>query len=132
MAPVIKSIEHMAIASTNTKSLAHWYVSTLGFRIVVDGGENGTYFVGPPEGAALVEIITATTAPRHERARNDPGWSHLAFTVTDFDQAIEDLTAKGVTFTNAPSMSGGGDRLAFFLDGDGNVLQIVSRPKPLA
>ena len=129
---MIRSIEHMAIAATDTAALARWYVDTLGFRIVVDGGESGTYFVGPPEGAALVEIIKASGSPRHERARNDPGWSHLAFTVTDFDTAIEDLTAKGVTFTNAPSMSGGGDRLAFFLDGDGNVLQIVSRPQPLA
>ena len=129
---MIKSIEHMAIAATDTKALARWYVDTLGFRIVVDGGPSGTYFVGPPEGAALVEIIKATAAPKHERARNDPGWSHLAFTVTDFDKAVEDLTAKGVTFTNAPSMSGGGDRLAFFLDGEGNVLQIVSRPQPLA
>ncbi len=128
---MIRSIEHMAIASPNTAALARWYVDVLGFRVVIDGGPSGTYFVGPPEGAALVEIIKATDAPRHERARNDPGWSHLAFTVSDFDKAVEELTAKGVTFTDAPSMSGGGDRLAFFLDGDGNVLQIVSRPQPL-
>ena len=122
----------MAIASPDTAALARWYVDVLGFRVVVDGGPSGsTYFVGPPDGAALVEIIKATDAPRHERARNDPGWSHLAFTVSDVDKAIEELTTKGVTFTNAPSMSGGGDRLAFFLDGDGNVLQIVSRPQPL-
>ena len=121
----------MAIAAVETGALAKWYVETLGFRVVVDGGENGTWFIGPPEGQALIEIIKATGAPRHERERNDPGWSHLAFTVTDFDKAVEDLTAKGVTFTNAPSMSGGGDRLAFFLDRDGNVLQIVSRPQPL-
>jgi catechol 2,3-dioxygenase-like lactoylglutathione lyase family enzyme len=129
---MIRSIEHMAIAAKQTGALAQWYIDTLGFRVVVDGGPTGTWFIGPPEGESLIEIIKATDAPPHERARNDPGWSHLAFTVEDFDKAIEDLTAKGVTFTNPPSMSGGGDRLAFFLDGDGNVLQIVSRPQPLA
>jgi catechol 2,3-dioxygenase-like lactoylglutathione lyase family enzyme len=122
----------MAIAAKDTAALARWYVDTLGFRIVVDGGAGGTYFVGPPEDAALIEIIKASDAPPHQRAQNDPGWSHLAFTVTDFDQVVTDLTAKNVTFTRAPSMSGGGDRLAFFLDGEGNVLQIVSRPQPLA
>src|SRR5687767_37452 len=128
---MIRAVEHMAIAAVETGALAKWYVETLGFRVVVDGGATGTWFIGPPEGQALIEIIKASDAPMHERARNDPGWSHLAFTVHDFDEAIEQLTAKGVTFTNAPSMSGGGDRLAFFLDGEGNVLQIVSRPQPL-
>ena len=128
---MIRSIEHMAIAAKETGALAQWYVDTLGFRVVVDGGPTGTWFIGPPEGQALIEIIKATDAPPHERERNDPGWSHLAFTVQDFDAAVKTLTDKGVTFTNAPSMSGGGDRLAFFLDRDGNVLQIVSRPKPL-
>jgi glyoxylase I family protein len=128
---MIRGVEHMAIAARETGALARWFVETLGFRVVVDGGDNGTWFIGPAEGQALIEIIKATDAPPHERARNDPGWSHLAFTVEDFDAAVKTLKEKGVTFTGDPSMSGGGDRLAFFLDRDGNVLQIVGRVKPL-
>jgi glyoxylase I family protein len=129
---MIRSLEHMAIATKETGALARWYVDTLGFRTVVDGGPTGTWFIGPPEGADLIEIIPASDASAQERARNDPGWSHLAFTVSDFEAVVEDLNAKGVVFTEVSSMQSSGSRLAFFLDRDGNVLQIVSRPKPLA
>ena len=121
----------MAIAANETGALARWYIDTLGFRAVVDGGPTGTWFIVPPEGGALIEIIAASDAPAQERARNDPGWSHLAFTVSDFDATVEDLKAKGVVFTDVSAMQASGSRLAFFLDRDGNVLQIVSRLKPL-
>src|SRR5438270_5059599 len=127
---MIRAIEHIAIAAKDTAALARWYCDTLGFHAVVDGGR-GTWFVGPPDGQALIEIVVATDAPRAERHRNDAGWSHLAFTVADFDATVEALRAKGVTFTGEPSGIPGQQRLAFFLDLEGNVLQIVDRPKPL-
>jgi catechol 2,3-dioxygenase-like lactoylglutathione lyase family enzyme len=128
---MIRAIEHIAIAAKETGALARWYCDTLGFRAVVDGGAHGTWFVGPPEGAALVEIVPATDAPRAERDRNDAGWSHLAFTVSDFDAVVGDLKARGVTFTTEPSGVPGERRLAFFLDLEGNTLQLVQRPQPL-
>ena len=127
---MIRSIEHVAIAARDTGALGRWYCDTLGFRAVVDGGRDGTWFVGPPEGAALVEIVRATPAPRAERDRNDAGWSHLAFTVSDFDAVVDSLKAKGVTFVGEPS-GPGERRLAFFLDLEGNVLQLVQRPRAL-
>ena len=127
---MIRSVEHMAIAAKDTAALARWYINTLGFRAVVEGGD-GTWFVGPPEGEAVIEIIRASEAQPTERARNDPGWSHLAFTVTDFDAVVAALRAKNVTFTGDVQGMPGAQRLAFFLDLDGNVLQIVDRPKPL-
>jgi glyoxylase I family protein len=128
---MIRSIEHIAIAAKDTAALARWYCDALGFRAVVDGGPGGTWFVGPPEGAAVVEIVPATAAPRAERDRNDVGWSHLAFTVSDFDDVVDRLRSRGVTFTGAPSGAPGERRLAFFLDLEGNVLQLVQRTQPL-
>jgi catechol 2,3-dioxygenase-like lactoylglutathione lyase family enzyme len=128
---VIRAIEHIAIAAADTAGLAKWYCDVLGFRVVVEGTPGGTWFVGPPEGAAVVEIVPATAAARAARERNDPGWSHLAFTVSDFDAVCAGLRARGVTFTGEPSGTPGGRRLAFFLDGEGNVLQLVQRPEPL-
>ena len=130
----IKSVEHMAIAAKDTAGLARWYCETLGFHPVVDGGPKGIWFVGPPEGQALVEIVPATDAQRVARHQNDPGWSHLAFTVTDFDDVVASLRAKGIEFTGNPASMGqpGERRIAFFPDLEGNVLQIVQRPQPLA
>jgi hypothetical protein len=45
----------MAIAAQDTAGLARWYVDTLGFQVVIDGGPKGIWFVGPPAGEALVE-----------------------------------------------------------------------------
>ena len=128
-----KSVEHMAIAAKDTAGLAKWYLDTLGFRTIVDGGPKGIWFVGPPEGEALIEIVPATEAQRVAREQNDPGWSHLAFTVTDFDDVVGMLRSKGIEFTgNAANMGKPGERrIAFFPDGEGNILQIVQRPQPL-
>jgi glyoxylase I family protein len=128
---MIRAIEHMAIAAKDTEGLARWYCDTLGFRVVVAGGSGTIWFVGPPEGEAVVEIVPAADAPRPDRGRNDAGWSHLAFTVSDFDAACADLRAKGVAFDGEPIGAPGERRLAFFFDLEGNVLQLVQRPRPL-
>lgn len=128
---MIRAIEHIAIAAKDTAALARWYCDTLGFRAVVEGGPQGTWFVGPPEGQALVEIVPATEQPRADRGRNDAGWSHLAFTVNDFDTVCDALRAKGVTFAGSPTGAPGERQLAFFYDLEGNVLQLVQRPQPL-
>ena len=98
---------------------------------MVDGGPGGTWFVGPPDGAAVVEIVPATAAPRAERERNDAGWSHLAFTVSDFDAVVESLRETGRDVHRRTQRRAGRRRLAFFLDLEGNVLQLVQRPQPL-
>ncbi len=131
---MIRSIEHIAIAAKDTAGLARWYVETLGMRVVVDGGPKGIWFVGPPEGEALVEIVPANESPRAEHTRDDAGLRHLAFTVIDFDAVCNALKAKGVRFVGNMSGTPGSSterRLAFFLDGEDNILQLVQRPQPL-
>ena len=126
---MIGSIEHMAIAAKDTAGLAAWYCDKLGFEVVIDGGPGGIWFVGPPGGGASIELIPATEAPRAERARNDAGWSHLAFTVADFEAARRTLADRGISFVGEPRQLGGGGWIAFFPDGEGNILQVVQRPK---
>ena len=128
---MIGSIEHIAIAAKDTAGLAGWYRATLGFEVVVDGGPGGIWFIGPPGGGATIELIPASDAPRAERARNDAGWSHLAFTVADFEAARRALAEKGVTFQGEPRQLDDGGWIGFFPDGEGNVLQLVQRARPL-
>src|SRR5262249_56795916 len=95
-------LEHMAIAAKDTAKLARWYVDTLGFEVVREGGPTGIWFVGPPGTGATIEIIPASQAAPVERARNDPGWSHLAFTVTDFPAVHKAPVQKGIQFQGEP------------------------------
>jgi glyoxylase I family protein len=119
-------LEHTAIASPNPAKLAEWYVQHLGFRINYE--YDGNYFVRAPDGAML-EIIPSE-GDRAAQKMKDPGIRHLAVTVDDFDAAHQRLRSSGVQFLT-DAYENQGNRLVFFTDGDGNILHLIKRAKPL-
>ena len=119
-------LEHTAIASPNPKQLADWYVEFLGF--VINFEYSGNYFVKSQDGSML-EIIPSE-GERPSNQMRDPGIRHLAIKVQDFDAGHEILKAKGAHFLGEP-LNNQGNRLVFFADGDGNILHLISREKPL-
>ena len=119
-------LEHTAIASPNPAKLAEWYVQHLGFRINFQ--YDGNYFVRAPDGAML-EIIPSE-GERAPQKLKDPGIRHIAVSVKDFDAAHEQLRASGVQFLGDAFVNQG-NRLVFFNDGDGNILHLIQRAKPL-
>lgn len=122
-------IEHTAIAARDTTALCHWYCETFGFHVAYDNKKTPpTYFV--KLGTGLLELIPAGEAARAERESADPGLSHFAVSVEDFDAAVQDLTGKGVTLENVREASGG-VKVGFLKDPEGNLLQIIYRPNPL-
>ena len=132
---MITRIEHVAIDARVPAALARWYRDTLGFRVLMEGqGERGTWFVAPPgagaEGGAFVEIEPANDAPATAHVRDDAGLRHLAFAVDDFEGTCDALRAKGVPFVGDVVATPDGKRLAFFADPEGNLLQLVHRPRP--
>lgn len=129
---MIRPIEHFAIAAQDTDALAQWYCKHLDFsvRLKVDRTPPA-YFLAQGDGPVLVELIPANDSKRVERRENDPGHSHFAFLVDDFDGVYQHLLNQGVRFAGPPNVRPDGTKLAFFYDGEGNLLQIVYRPKPL-
>lgn len=121
-----KGLEHTAIASPNPLRLARWYVDHLGFHINFE--YSGNYFVKAPNGTML-EIIPSE-GERAPQAMKDPGIRHLAIAVDNFDAAHADLKAKSVHFLT-DAFTTQGNRLVFFSDGDGNILHLIEREKPL-
>jgi catechol 2,3-dioxygenase-like lactoylglutathione lyase family enzyme len=59
-----------------------------------------------------------------------PGLRHLAISVDDFDAAYDRLLKASVRFVTEPAKVKG-NRLVFFADGDGNLVHLVQREKPL-
>jgi glyoxylase I family protein len=123
---MFKGLEHTAIASPNPKKLAEWYAEHLEFRINFEYA--GNYFVRAANGSML-EIIPSE-GDRGSNKMKDPGIRHLAIDVDDFDKAHETLRGKNVQFLT-DVLENQGNRLLFFSDGDGNILHLISRPKPL-
>jgi glyoxylase I family protein len=122
---MFKGIEHTAIASPNPEALAAWYEKILEFAIVHRYA--GNVFVRATDGSML-EIIPSEGDPV-KTAMKTPGIRHLAIKVDDFDAGVKALTDKGVKITDTVNASG--NRLAFFLDIEGNILHLIHRDKTI-
>ncbi len=123
---MFSGLEHTAIASPNPEKLARWYVEHLEF--VINYIYDGNYFVKARNGSML-EIIPSE-GERGPQKMKDPGIRHLAIWVDDFDAAQAHLKGRGVQFLTEP-VNNKGNRLVFFSDGDGNIVHLIHREKPL-
>ena len=128
---MLKLIEHIAIAASDPASLARWYCDTLGFTMLVAAADSQTYFVGLP-GGGILEIIPVAPQAKMDPVTHNIGIHHIAFAVADFAAAYQGLQAKGIQFIGphyeAPD---GGTSLDFFIDPEGNRLQLVYRRQAL-
>jgi glyoxylase I family protein len=126
---MFQGVEHTAIASPNPEKLAHWYVDHLEFHINFAYG--GNFFVKAPNGSIIEIIPSEGSRPPQDMASNkNPGIRHLAIAVDDFNAAWEHLKGLDVTFLGEP-FDLGTNRLVFFNDGDGNLVHLIKREKPL-
>lgn len=123
---MIHGIDHMAIAADNPDALADWYAEVLGYEKTFRPNDKPLWLVTAPDGTML-EIMPKDNTKRPERTNWTPGFSHLAFRVTNLDDAIRDLDAKGVHWLADIGTAVGGGRLRNFADPEGNTLQIVER-----
>ncbi len=89
---------------------------------------DGNYFVKASNGSML-EIIPSE-GERVPQKMKDPGIRHLAIWVDDFDAAHARLKDLNVSFLGEP-FANQGNRLVFFSDGDGNIVHLIYREKPL-
>ena len=122
------SIEHIAIPATDPVALRSWYERVLGAQPVWDNKQS------PP--ACLLALsnvwleIYAAEAPLVGRGNNKlAGFRHIALRVDSIEAAKAELTKRGVKFEEEIRPAGGGGRVLFFEDGEGNLLHLVERPK---
>lgn len=102
-----------------------FYAGVLGLKILAEDPFAVTFDLG---GGATMRL---TDLPDHKAA----GHTVLGWTVADIGAAAADLKARGVTFTiydgfgqdadGIWSAPGGGARVAWFTDPDGNVLSLT-------
>ena len=136
MEKLFTRIEHVAIAARDPEALAAWYGKNLGFsvRITFDNGADKpkTYMIALDNREPYIEIIPADrTQPLHERANNDPGISHLAICVSDFDAALKSLVAAGARREGDERKAPYESRVQFFRDPEGNLFHLLFRPSTL-
>jgi glyoxylase I family protein len=123
---LIKGVEHVAIATTNPRKLADWYIRHLNFTALLDTG--ATVYIKCPNSVVL-EFVKADSVPTRPLIR-DAGLRHIAFAVDDLEAAHAQLKSSGVEFEPAPILLPG-LRLFFFCDPEGNYLHLTQRETPL-
>ena len=119
--------EHFGVAAADANALKDWYVRVLHAKILRQLGDNPPAWLIELTGGFWIEIYSADskTAPQ---ANQVAGWRHLALRVDNIETAREHLAAQGVALEDSIKPAGGGGRVLFFSDPEGNLFHLVERP----
>lgn len=119
-------MEHIGLAARDTAALKEWYVATLQAEVVFQMPQEPPAFL-LRVGGLLVEIYPARSQSELTRDNGLAGWRHIALKVAALEAAREWLTQRGVRFTEEVKPAGGGGRVLFFQDPEGNLFHLVER-----
>ena len=123
----LERLDHFGIEVNELALAERFYTEVLGLSVVAHLGDQTLLQCGT-QNLALFQVKRSPLTPgqRHDRISHPLGKGHHAFSVSraDFEGASERLAQAGVE-TAAPINWGDHDCL-YFLDPDGNLLEIVS------
>jgi catechol 2,3-dioxygenase-like lactoylglutathione lyase family enzyme len=125
---MIFSLEHLGLAARNTPALRDWYINTLGAELLFSNNENPPAFLLRLPGGAVIEIYPAHDQIDATANNRLAGWRHIALRVDSIETSRAKLESRGVRFEDQPKPAGGGGRVLFFKDDEGNLLHLVERP----
>ena len=108
---------HSDYTSLDVEGVGRFYTEVLGFGNAIAIPEHGylTVFLSPRSSLGFMAPMPGM-APE---SWSPPGEPHIYLFVEDVDQAYRNLTAKGVSFDQAPADMPWGHRLAAFRDPEG-------------
>ena len=121
------AVEHIGLAARDTVALKDWYAAVLGSREVFADGKSPPAFLIEMAGGLLIEIYPSDTSVDVTGNNKLAGWRHLAMRVDSIESARDELARRGVIFEEPIKPAGGGGRVLFFKDGEGNLLHLVER-----
>ena len=122
----IFTLEHIGIAAADPTTLRTWYERVLGAELVWEISKE------PPAalmnlGGTTIEIYSADNSSELTRNNKLAGWRHIALRVDSLEHARALLEDRGVIFSEPVKPAGGGGRVLFFQDPEGNLLHLVER-----
>jgi glyoxylase I family protein len=120
-------VEHLGLPARNPLRLKDWYVNTLGAQLVFENGQTPPAFFLRLPGGLMLEIYQCESSLADTARNSLAGFRHLALQIDSLEAARAALEQKGVRFTEPVKPAGGGGRVLFFQDGEGNLLHLVER-----
>lgn len=127
---MIKSIDHVAVVTTDVERAAKFYTEALGFREVtrLETSHSGTLVFLDLDGTQ-VELFGGGKPRASSSDSEEVGYRHLCLLVDDIDAECARLKGLGVEFHMEPETVESNLRIAFFRDPDGTPLELMQRPK---
>jgi glyoxylase I family protein len=121
------SVEHIGLVARDTEELQKWYVNTLGAKVEYTSASKPPSFLVRLPGGVMLEIGRAASEQKDAADNVVTGFRHIALWVKNIEAARDVLEKKGVKFTETIKPAGGGGRVLYFQDGEGNLLHFVER-----
>lgn len=116
---MLKNIDHLGIAVNNLSDSMHLYEDILGLEChghetVEDQRVNIAFY---KVGDTKIELLESTCPEgpiaRHIDAKGQ-GLQHIAYRVSNIEEAIEDMLSKGIAMIDkTPRLGAGGSKIAF-------------------
>jgi glyoxylase I family protein len=121
------SVEHLGLPARNPVALKDWYARMLGARLVFGNDQTPPAFLLALPGGVMIEIYGGDFSLPETSDNKLNGWRHVALRVDSVDAAKAELEQRGLKFTEGVKPAGGGGRVLFFQDPEGNLLHLVER-----
>ena len=119
--------EHFGLAAANPIALKDWYVRVLDAEVICQLNQTPPAFMLRLAGGFWIEIYQGEFARAETGGNQLPGWRHLALRVDSLENVRIELVKRGIEFAEPIKPAGGGGRVLFFRDGEGNLLHLVER-----
>jgi glyoxylase I family protein len=127
---LLKSIHHIAIICSDYEKSRRFYTEVLGFEILAENyrEERSSYKLDLMlNGVYCIELFSFPDPPKRVSRPEASGLRHLAFSVENMDQAIQELLGKGVVCEPVRVDEFTGKHYTFFEDPDGLPIELVEQ-----
>jgi len=128
----VLNFDHAALVVSDLEKTEHFYINVLGMkkatRPAFDFG--GAWY---QIGSTLLHIILANDdaglpGPCDHRVKKITRGQHLAFNVSDFDQAMDLLQQHGIEIAAGPKQRPDGTAQVYVRDPDGHLIELCAVP----
>jgi catechol 2,3-dioxygenase-like lactoylglutathione lyase family enzyme len=145
---MITQLRHVGVVVDNLEKSLHFYKDLLGLKIRSESQEDGPFIdtilglrnvrlktvkLMTPQGPA-VELLYYDAPPSAQRpscAIHERAITHFALTIENLDGEYARLLQEGVVFNSAPQTApGGGVKIVFCKDPDGNYIELTEELRP--
>jgi glyoxylase I family protein len=121
------ALEHLGLPAREPVALKDWYARALGAKLVFENAQSPAFLLALP-GGVMIEIYGGDLSLKEVANNKFNGWRHVALRVESLETAKAELEQRGVRFDEPIKPAGGGGRVLFFQDPEGNLLHLVERP----